>query len=94
MAPGGIRMTGKWVQYSEKEGDKVVKYYEDAEGNPTKEVTDKPFMVWQGQYQEGIFVTLANILRDSKEKGIIESYKSYVNNEDENLRTAYRSNMH
>ena len=51
-------------------------------------------MVWQGQYQEGIFVTLANILRDSKGKGIIASYKSYVNNEDENLRTAYRSNMH
>jgi len=47
MAPGGIRMTGKWVHYSEKDDEgNPIYYYEDDEGNPTTEVTNTPFMVW------------------------------------------------
>lgn len=90
MAPGGIRMTGKWVQYEEN-GEP---YYEDENGEPTTEVTGVPYLVWQGQYQEGIFVTLAGIVKETyKTKSLIGAYKSYVNNEDKNLRTAYRSNL-
>lgn len=108
MAPGGIRMTGKWVHYSEKDDEgNPIYYYEDDEGNPTTEVTNTPFMVWQGQYQEGIFVTLSNILKtgyenfkDRDDKNILTLFKSFadahnefVNNPDENLKTAYRANL-
>ena len=90
MAPGGIRMTGKWVHYQEN-GDL---YYVDEQGNPTKEVTDTPYMVWQGQYQEGIFVTLFSMIGEMvKTKDVLGTFKNYWNNENENLKTAYRSNL-
>jgi hypothetical protein len=48
-APGGVRMMGKMVHYSEKQPDGSLKYYfVDENGEPTEEDTGIPFMVWQG----------------------------------------------
>ena len=100
MAPGGIRMQGKMVHYHEKLEDGSEQYfYCDEDGNPTTEITDRPFMVWQGQYQEGIIVTLAHILDtaihgdENGVKGLKNAYLSYYNNSDDNLRQAYRNNL-
>lgn len=104
LAPGAIRMQGEMVHYSEKQPDGSEKYYYikyDENGNPeyTDEVTDTPFMVWRGQYQEGIFVTAANVLHDAffgdaeGTKGIKNAVDKYWNNEDENMRRAYRNNL-
>lgn len=105
MAPGGIRMQGRMEHYHEKLEDGSEQYFylkDDENGDPTiitTEVTDKPFMVWQGQYQEGIIVTLAHILDtamhgdESGTKGISNAFLSYYNNPDDNLRQAYRNNL-
>ena len=51
-------------------------------------------MVWQGQYQEGIFVTLFSMIGEMvKTKDVLGTFKNYWNNENENLKTAYRSNL-
>jgi hypothetical protein len=56
-------------------------------------------MVWQGQYQEGIMVTLASVLHDAYygdengNKGLGNAIDKYWNIDDENLRTAYRNNL-
>lgn len=98
MAPGGIRMVGKWVQYEEN----GVKYYQDDEGNITDQPTDTPFMVWQGQYQEGIIVTMAQILKEAKGDkwlnllnpvNIIRAQNKFYNAEDANMRVIYRNNI-
>ena len=100
MAPGGIRLQGRYEHYSETLPDGTEQfYYLDDDGRITTEVTDTPFMVWQGQYQEGIIVTLAhflNTLRHGDEngnKGLINAWNQYYNNEDKNLRQAYRNNL-
>lgn len=69
LAPGGVKMMGKMVQYEETKKDEngndvIVKYYHklDENGNVTNEITDQdtgvPFYVWKGQWQEGIILTL------------------------------------
>ena len=100
LAPGAIRMQGEMVHYSEKQADGTTQYYYmDENGEPTTKVTETPFMVWQGQYQEGIMVTLANVLSDAffgdpeGTKGIKNTIDKYWNNEDENMRRAYRNNL-
>lgn len=113
MAPGGVRMQGHYEHYYELEkdengnlvkdenGETKKKYtYLDKEGNITFDVTDTPNMIWKGQYQEGIIVTLSNMLKDSftrddegKFIGIKSVWDKYYNAEDANLRIAYRNNL-
>ena len=100
LAPGGIRMQGRMKHYIE---NGVPMYHKlDAEGNPTDEMTTEntgvPYMQWAGQWQEGILVTLFNVFTDlwqGDSDGNRWSYvwEKYVNNEDENLRRAYRNNL-
>lgn len=105
MAPGGIRLQGKYEHYHETLPDGTEQYYylkADENGEPTvitTEETDTPFMVWRGQYQEGIIVTLAKVwdmIRHGDENGdksFLNLYHTFFNNDDPNLRVAYRNNM-
>lgn len=103
LAPGGIKTMGKMEQYEEN-GQKYW-YKLDDNGNVTYEATTEntgvPFMVWKGQWQEGILLTLVKMSGDLwsglKEGNIRDGWNlaknDIWNNEDENLRKAYRSNL-
>lgn len=87
------------------------KYYHkiDESGNPTREIVTEdqlnendprlPYMVWKGQFEEGILVTLAKIANTimfgnaEGQKGWNAAYDEFWNAEDENLRRCYRSNL-
>ena len=106
MAPGGIRMLGRWEQLQEVNQDtgEMELFYEDENGCPT---TDKssgiPYIVWRGQYQEGILVTLSKILETAKGDGgwaalfnplkIHNARVKLMEEADLNMRTAYRNNI-
>lgn len=104
LAPGGVKMQGRMEQYEE---DGVKYWYKlNENGELTNEITDDdasgvPYMQWKGQYQEGIFVTMANIFtdwwNDDQEHGLSGLYNvaknKYWQNSDENLRRAYRDNL-
>lgn len=103
LAPGGIKTMGKMEQYEEN-GQKYW-YKLDEHGNVTYEATTEdtgiPFMIWKGQWQEGIMITMVKALGDIwggvKDGNIREGWNlaknDIWNNEDEGLRRAYRSNL-
>ena len=100
MAPGGIRLQGRYEHYNETLPDGTKQYYYlDENDNITTEETDRPFMVWQGQYQEGIIVTLAHVLDvalhgdENGDRSLGNAIDIFWNNEDTNLRQAYRNNL-
>lgn len=101
LAPGGVRMQGRMKQYVE---NGVPMWHEvDANGVPTDKMTTEntgvPFMQWSGQWQEGILMTLINMAADiwTVDGSVPEKFKNvwdkYYNNEDENLKKAYRNNL-
>lgn len=98
LAQGGVKLQGKMVLY--KENDKQMYYVVDPEtGLPTDEITDEdtgiPVYVWQGDWQEGIGLTLANIFHEMSwnPSSWKEAVNQYWNNDDENLRRIYRYNL-
>lgn len=54
-----------------------------------------PFYGWKGQYQEGVLVTIFNILSEAMNNKISlkNASKIYTENADEGVRNAYRTNM-
>ena len=98
LAPGGVRLRGKWKHYEEN-GEKY--YYQvDENGNilynepPITTETIAPVMQWEGQWQEGIIITLSDIFRTPWNlKSIVKNAKAKWNEEDEKLQLAYRSNI-
>ena len=106
-APGGVKVQGRMEQYEEN----GVKYWHklDEDGNITNEpvpdgdpnASTIPYMQWKGQFQEGIAVTLWNMILDlyqgdleTGEHSIRKVLNNYFNNSDPNLRRAYRNNLH
>lgn len=104
LAPEGIKLQGRLVHYEEN----GQKYYHklDDKGQLTDEATTEdtgfPFYKWEGRFEEGILLTFTKVLNDlvvgSYKKGSVrEGWKLMTNdiwnNEDENLRRAYRSNL-
>lgn len=93
LGKGGVKLRGEWVQ---KEGyfyqidpDGTVRY--DLE--PTTENTGVPFYVWQGQWQEGIFISIADIFSSTNPADWRNNFLQKWNNEDPMQRNAFRSNM-
>lgn len=101
---GSVRMRGKWEQKTEKDKDgNEIKYYYQVDSTGaikydeplTTTETIAPAMVWKGQWQEGILVTLGDIAYKTIQdpRHFIEHFNEKWNNSDENLKTCYRSNM-
>lgn len=61
------------------------------EGDPN--CSDTPFLQWQGKFEEGIIVTAWGMLKAMHNTSIKEGWDLYMNNQDENRRKAYHSNM-
>lgn len=103
LAPGGIYIQGRMVQ-KEENGTKYW-YSFDKNGKitdiPTTENTGVPYMVWQGRWEEGIASTVFSFYQAAKQgiqKGGFGDVMGIIkhdlwNNPDENIRTAYRSNI-
>lgn len=110
IAPGGIKMMGKMEQYEEngikywhkigKDGEILDEPVPDGDPN----ASEVPYLQWKGQFQEGILVTVWNMLLDCtlgvKDYGISEginvakeTWASRWNSEDESLKRAYRNNL-
>ena len=97
-AASSIKNQGKYVHQKDANGEKL--YYQlDENGLPdyTKELTTDPtgapVIKWQGQFSEGVFVTLTNMLRDLYHDGNVSNVFNSYWNKDENLKTIYRANM-
>jgi hypothetical protein len=77
---GGVKLQGRYVMATDAEGKQL--YWKiDENGNLTDEMTTEkqsievPVYKWEGQWQEGIFVTIAEILRDIKDgNGFVKSF--------------------
>ena len=97
LAPGGVKLQGKMVQYEEpilnENGEKTgqtKKFFLTKDGESFVPEGDEnasaiPYMVWRGDYNEGIILTLYKM----KTMGIWEVLKI----DDEQLRKAYRANL-
>ena len=102
LAPGGVKLQGKWVDY--KENGEQLYYQVDERGEidlskPLVKEGDPgnsgiKVQKWEGQWQEGIILTLSKFV-DSwvTHKSFKAAWHDIVDVEDVNLRTAYRSNL-
>ena len=105
---GGVRLRGNWEQYEEN-GEKY--YYQvDEDGNvlfdqpTTTKETSAPVIQWKGQWQEGIILTISDMVKNMWNSGLVDNkgihlsalkkgWDSKWNNEDQNLQLAYRNNI-
>lgn len=98
LAAGGVKLRGDWKHYEEN-GQKY--YYQvDSDGNilydkpPTTTETIAPVYQWEGQWQEGIILTLSDMAKEMwNQKSFIKGFQSKWDAQDSKLRNAYRSNM-
>lgn len=106
LAPGGVKQMGHFEDYKEKaeNGELRQMYYQKTD---TGEIDiNAPFVFedhpncsqvkiqkWKGQYQEGIILTLCKLGSGALDGRFSEEWEEMWNNEDPNLRTAYRSNL-
>lgn len=106
---GGVKLQGSWKHYEEN-GQKYYYqvdangnvYYDDPEHPPLTEDQMKeqnipliaPVYRWEGQWQEGIILTLSDMFKSMwNKKSVIAGFKDKWDVEDEKLQTAYRSNI-
>lgn len=83
----GIKLRGKFVHYHEvdsKTGEKTPWFLKQENGKmvPTKEDTGIPFMKWEGDWQEGVFMTMAQLWYDSREFGFKYTWDDLWTNEE------------
>ena len=100
LAPGGVRIQGKWEQAVDNITKKPL-YYQlksngtiDYDAPLTTDETSAPFYQWKGQWQEGVILTCAEIFRHGLTvEGLKEGWNETWNNQDENIRTIRRANL-
>ena len=100
LAPGGVRLQGKWEQAVDNITKKPLYYQTKEDGTIdfdaplTTTETTAPFYQWKGQWQEGVILTCAEIFRHGLTKeGLKEGWNETWNNQDENIRTIRQANL-
>lgn len=90
----GVKLRGAYVQQKDRDGN-LMWMKEDESGQliPTTENTGVPCIRWEGQWQEGIGVTLYNLKQGVKTVGLKQSIQDMWNNPDEKLRELHRKNI-
>lgn len=91
---GGVRLRGSWEKvpntYYQVDSDGKVRFDLPFTTTPTIASVYQ----WKGQWQEGIILTLSDLIKTSwQTKSIKEGWNSKWNNTDSNLRLAYRNNI-
>lgn len=99
-APGGVKMQGHWVDY--QENGVYMTYAKTAEGAfditrmvPEGDPESSGIRVqrWEGQWQEGVIVTMANFYKSARENGWKNAWHESWDNPDQNMQVMFRSNM-
>ena len=100
---GSNQIKGRWVQAKNENGEPLFwNINENGELNSELTTTNTgiPANQWQGDYAEGVFVTLAGIVQevwnndDKSLGGMLETVREkFINNPDENYRRCYVSNL-
>lgn len=103
LAPGGIKAQGKWEQMVSPNGKKCFYSLNDEgkidknsmpveEGDPR--ASKVPFMQWKGKFEEGVLITLWDIIKRTKKHhgNIKQAWKEKINGNDE-LSKLYASNI-
>ena len=100
LAPGGVRIQGKWEQAVDNITKKPLYYQLKSDGTIdydaplTTDETSAPFYQWKGQWQEGVILTCAEIFRHGLTmEGLKEGWNETWNNQDENIRTIRQANL-
>lgn len=93
----GITLKGHYVQQKNKDGDLLYLVEEEGKLIPktAKQIGDKskiPFYKWEGQWQEGILVTLAQLYSQSKTDGFRTVWEDLWEGEDE-IAKLHRANI-
>lgn len=93
---GGVKLEGRWVHY-EEDGKKY--YYQvDEDGTirydlePVTEDTGAPVIQWEGDWKEGILLTVFELTSGMANRGF-GAWRDIWYAEDPKLRQAYRSNL-
>ena len=91
---GGFKLRGSFQQLTDPDGN-LLYYKVDENGKITEDLTTKktsfPAIKWQGQWQEGIAVTLASAMSWNPIKTSKNLYEQWYSTNPQ-LRNAYRSN--
>lgn len=101
---GGVYSQGSFQQLVDENGNKVYKKLETINGIaqyvPTTENTGEPFMVWRGNWQEGIFMSFRDGFyemlegyKDGGFSGIVKGLKNFWNTDNEELRRVRHANI-
>lgn len=106
LAPGGVKLMGHFQDYKEKDKNGELKqlYYQKNEQGEIDVTASFVYendpncsqvkvQRWEGQWQEGICATLWKLGNGAVNGRFKEEWEEIWNNEDENLRIAYRSNL-
>lgn len=98
--PDGTVTEVKWYYQTDSEGNILKDEPPIPDKKPNENYTGPiatqdsqkiaPYTVWQGQWQEGILLTIADVF---KNKHIFDNIKSKWNEENDILRNCYRSNL-
>lgn len=106
---GGVKLQGDWKHYEEN-GEKYYYqvdadgnvYYDDPKYPPLSESEMQaknlpllaPVYQWEGQWQEGIMLTLSDMFKSMwDKKSIVAGFQDKWNAEDTKLQNVYRSNI-
>lgn len=89
----GIKLQGKYIHQKDQDGNLLYLKEENGKLIPTTENTGLPLYKWEGQWQEGILLTLSRFITNGIHNGISQTYHDMWYNEDENLRNLYRVNL-
>ena len=85
----GVKLKGRYVH--KKDSDGKLMYYKEINGKlipQSEENTGVPVIQWEGQWQEGIILTLANIIHDVNELGFKTTFEDLWNNPENSVQKA------
>ena len=71
LGSAGVKLQGRFVQQKDADGKLLYMKEEDGVLVPTTTDTGVPFVKWEGQWQEGVFLTLTDLYTYFREEGFL-----------------------
>lgn len=90
----GVKLQGEYKQQKNDQGEDLwIKEDDDGHLIPTTENTGVPFMKWEGDWQEGIALTIAEATKEFPESGPLGVWRRLWNHENPEIRKLARKNV-